>query len=238
MSDSQREGRTFLSDELYVQLARYLLAEGIAVGDPLPTEAELGAALGAGRQRVREALSVLEAFGVVVGRQGARRVWRGFRASDFILRGAGLIGDHETAIRELLEARHTLETSLLPLAIPRLTPAELQCLRGLSEEMVARAERGESFADQDEKFHRGLLAPLGNAIVDSLLQSFWAVFAAAPKDDEVIEDPEVAAMHGRIIDAIEAGDARRAVHELDAHFYGIRNRYPDIAFGAPVTLTA
>ncbi len=237
MSDKMSSTAPNLSDELYLQVAEYLQTQGVANGDPLPTEGELGAVLGAGRQRVREALSVLEAFGVVVGRQGARRVWRGFRASDFVVRGARLIDDPDVALRELLEARHALETSLLPMAIPRLGASDLQRLRELAEEMLALALRGDSFSEQDEEFHRGLLAPLGNSVVDGFLQSFWSVFAASPKDDDVVEDPLIAAMHGRIVDAIEAGDARRAVHELDAHFYGVRNRFPDIAFGQPVGLS-
>lgn len=236
MSDRNAEEAKSLSDELYFRLATHLHVEGIEAGGSLPSEAELCSALGVGRQRLREALSVLEAFGVVVGRQGARRVWRGFRASDFVLRGVNLLGDLEVATRELLEVRHALETSLLPAAIPRLEAADLQRLRRLSNEMVELALRGESFAAQDEQFHRGLLAPLGNAVVDSFLQSFWTVFTASPNDEDVVEDPEIAAMHGRIIDAIEAGDARRAVHELDAHFYGVRNRFPDIAFGAQAGL--
>src|SRR5690606_7336168 len=141
--------------------------------------------------------------------------------------GARLVDDPEVALRELLEARHALETSLLPAAIPRLTTDALQRLRELSEEMVVLAERGEQFVAQDEEFHRGLLAPLGNAVVDGFLRSFWAVFAAASNGEDVVEDPTIAAMHGRIVDAIEAGDARRAIHELDAHFYGVRNRFPD-----------
>jgi GntR family transcriptional repressor for pyruvate dehydrogenase complex len=232
MSDKSVDVDVHLSDVLYRQLARHLQASELQIGDPLPTEAELGVQLSVGRQRIREALSVLEAFGIVAARQGARRVWRGVRAADFATRWVEFVTDQDVATRELLEVRHALETSLLPTVIPRLTPDDLARLRGLSEEMVERAVRGESFAEQDEQFHRGLLAPMDNAVVDEFLHSFWVVFASA-KDESVEEDPGIAAMHGRIIDAIEAGDARRAVHELDAHFYGVRNRYPDIAFGAP-----
>lgn len=236
MSDKYFSEDTDLSDALYRRLAQHLQRSGLQPGDPLPTEAELGHELGLGRQRVREALGVLEAFGVVVSRQGARRVWRGFRASDLATRWIAFVDDPEVATRELLEVRHALETSLLPMVIPRLTPDDLARLRALSEEMVERALRGESFAEQDQKFHRGLLAPMGNAFVDQFLHSFWVVFSAS-ESDKVEEDPAIAAMHGRIIDAIEAGDARRAVHELDVHFYGVRNRYPDIAFGATADLT-
>lgn len=236
MSDKITAEAPELSDVLYRRLAQLLQRSGLEVGDALPTEAELGRDLGAGRQRVREALSVLEAFGVVVSRQGARRVWRGFQASDLATRWIGFVDDPAAATRELLEVRHALETSLLPMVIPRISADDLARLRVLSEEMVERALRGESFAEQDQQFHRGLLAPLDNAFVDRFLESFWVVFAAAQDDDSVEEDPVIAAMHGRIVDAIEAGDTRRAVHELDAHFYGVRNRYPDIAFGASTEL--
>lgn len=231
MSDKIEVTGSDLSDALARRLAQHLQRSGLEIGDPLPTEAELGAVLEVGRQRIREALSVLEAFGIVVSRQGARRVWRGFRAADLATRWIGFVDDPEVATRELLEVRHALETSLLPLVIPRLQPSDLARLRLLSEEMVERALRNESFAELDQQFHRGLLAPMGNAFVDQFLQSFWVVFAAARREEPVEEDPAIAAMHGRIIDAIEAGDTRRAVHELDAHFYGVRNRYPDIDFG-------
>lgn len=236
MSDKISPEDSDLSDVLYRRLAQHLQRSGLESGDPIPTEAELGHELKAGRQRVREALSVLEAFGIVASRQGARRVWRGFRASDLATRWIGFVDDPKSATRELLEVRHALETSLLPMVIPRLTESDLVRLRALSEEMVERALRNESFAEQDQQFHRGLLAPMGNAFVDQFLQSFWVVFGATPNDDSVEEDPVIAAMHGRIIDAIEAGDTRRAVHELDAHFYGVRNRYPDIAFGSSAGL--
>lgn len=236
MSDKYFDRDSDLSDTLYRRLAQHLQRSGLEVGDPLPTEADLGHELGVGRQRVREALGVLEAFGAVVSRQGARRVWRGFQASDLATRWIAFIDEPEVATRELLEVRHALETSLLPMVIPRLTPGDLTHLRALSGEMVERALRGESFAEQDQQFHRGLLAPMGNGFVDQFLHSFWVIFAAS-ESDKVEEDPAIAAMHGRIIDAIEAGDTRRAVHELDAHFYGVRNRYPDIAFGASAGLT-
>ena len=106
--------------------------------------------------------------------------------------------------------------------------------------MVVLAERGESFEELDEEFHRTLLAPLANSALDAILQTFWAVFSAFrashSNDESVAEDPEIAAMHELVIDAIEEGDVQRAVHELDKHFYGIWNRFPDMAFGSSSAL--
>lgn len=125
---------------------------------------------------------------------------------------------------------------MLPAAAHKLVRADLIHLRALAQEMVNRVGRGESFEELDEQFHRALLAPLGNAALDAILQTFWAVFRASHSDDDnVTEDPHIAAMHERVVDAIEVGDIRLAVHELDAHFYGVRNRFPDVTFGSAST---
>lgn len=205
----------------------------LQAGDPMPSEAQLCKELNAGRQQIREALSALEALGIVASRQGARRTWKGFDLSSFLRRTTELLGDSDEMARDLLGVRHALETSLLPAAVHKLVRADLVRLRALSREMVALAERGESFEELDEQFHRGLLAPLANSALDAILQTFWAVFRASRRDDEnVAEDPEIAAMHEQVIDAIEEGDIQRAVHELDKHFYGIRNRFPDVTLGS------
>lgn len=238
MSDKMQPIGPNLSDELYMRLAALFRGtnseNGVAPGGSIPSESELAERLHVGRQQIREALSVLEGFGAIVSRQGARRTWVGFDPAAFAKRTALLTGAGSDAARELLEVRHALETSMLPRAVPRLTSETLGDLRRLADDMVILADRGESFAELDEQFHRMLLSSLGNSTLDGLLSAFWAVFEATrPADDTVVEDPEIAAMHGRILDAIEEGDAHRAVHELDAHFYGVRNRFPTITFGPP-----
>lgn len=190
-------------DELFMRIAAHLRERNIRAGDPIPSETELSRILGTGRQQVREALSTLEGFGAVHSRQGARRIWRGFDSGTYALRTATLLSNAEESARELLEVRHALETSLLPKAAARLTRADLTYLRALAVDMVDHANRGESFAELDEKFHRTLLAPIENTVLDGLLQAFWALFSATrPPEETVVEDPDIAAMHGRIVDEI------------------------------------
>jgi DNA-binding FadR family transcriptional regulator len=95
--------------------------------------------------------------------------------------------------------------------------------------MVELAKSGQSFAELDERFHRGLLQPVGNQVLEALLSLYWTVFDhLVDSTGGATDDTEIACMHGRIIDAIEAGDVPLAAHELDAHFYGIRRRFPDL----------
>ena len=199
---------------------------GVEDGDTLPSEAELAAVLSMGRQQVREGLCVLEAFGAVAARQGARRVWLGYDPGAMIARAAALVLDGDEAVRELLEVRHALETALLPTVAQRLTKDDLLELSDLSDRMVILAKAGKSFALEDAQFHRRLFAPLSNRVVHGILQTFWSLFDASSPAFPLDEDLAIAAMHGRIVDAIEDGDIRRSVYEMDAHFYGVHHRFP------------
>ena len=210
---------------LHVRLLRELQALGLHSGDHLPSEADLAARLGVGRPQLREALRMLEALGAVRSRQGARRVWLGFRPSVFAQQLAVTLGPTPRSVAELLEVRQALETSLLPRTIALMTPATLEELEHIADSMVRLAEAGRSFTEEDGRFHDLLLAPLGNELLEGLLSAFWSVFSVFSERYPPDEDPvPVARMHVRIVQAVAAGDAKLAVHELDAHFYGVRAR--------------
>ena len=63
------------------QLRRSIEAGRPAIGEPLPSEAELMARFGVSRGTVRQALAVLRADGVIAGGQGAPPIVRGPRLS-------------------------------------------------------------------------------------------------------------------------------------------------------------
>jgi DNA-binding FadR family transcriptional regulator len=191
----------------------------------VPSEAALSSRFGAARPQVREALAVLEAVGAVQSRRGAARTWIGSDAK-CIGRLVALTSDHpETSLSQLLDIRHSLEVSFLPHAAVSLREHDIERLRSLGDEMVLRCAEGEHFSDLDSQFHLGLFAHLGNDMLNGILASFWDLFALAEQEDSSVEeDPEIAAMHGQIIDAIVQGDIKLALYKMDTHFYGIRQR--------------
>jgi len=236
MSDNDGSVARDMSDTPHGRIAQVLHASGIRPGDRVPSESELSARLSMGRQQVREGLSVLDAFGVLAGRQGARRVWKGYNPGALVSAGAALGSADEDVVAALLEVRQALETSLLPSVAVRIPDHELAELRELAHRMVVLAEAGERFNELDAQFHRRLFACLGNSVLDGILLAFWVQFdAAAPDVSSAAADPDIARMHVRIVDALADGDQRRAVHELDAHFYGIRQRSAGGAPAASVT---
>lgn len=219
MSDQLAQGG------LVTRLAEHLRAGEVSVGVVLPSESILMAELDVGRQQLREALGVLESFGMISSRQGARRRWIGTDLGALIASSAQLAGAPRETLAELLVVRQALETSLLAKVMPLHTATSRAALCTIAHEMEARAETGRSFADLDEQFHLGLFAPLRNSTLEGVLGAFWILLGAIEgPEGEVAVDPEIAAMHTAIINAIEVGDFNHARYELDTHFYGVRRR--------------
>ena len=219
-----------MSDELtqngfVLRLAEHLRSSEIQPGDVLPSESELMVALGVGRQQLREALEVLKAYGAISARQGARRRWEGLDLGTLIATSAQMIGASRATVADLLVIRQALETSLLAKVMPLHTAESRARLREIALLMEQRAAEGKSFVDLDEQFHLGLFAPLKNATLEGVLGAFWALLrlVEGPERDVAV-DPEVAAMHTAIIDAIQIGDFSHARYELDTHFYVVHRR--------------
>ena len=207
-----------------VRLVEQIVELGLRVGDVLPAESEIATAMHAGRPQVREALRVLEAFGAVRSRQGARRVWLGFEPDRFGLHLAAVLGVSDRSVEELFEIRHAFEVSHLAQVAARMTLAQQDELRTIVAAMTTAARRGHRVHEEDEAFHRALFSSVQNRVFEGISAAFWRLHgrldaAAAPEDL-----PSVAAMHARILEAVVARDVRLAQHELDAHFWGVRRR--------------
>lgn len=211
---------------MHVRILDVIREAGLPLGGPVPGELELAEQLGVARPRVREGLRVLEAFGAIDGRQGARRIWRGFDGGTFGEQIGGLLGaGGSKLLADFLEIRQSLETTLLPHAIDRLGRGNLAQIRSVALQMITLADRGEPFTEADEEFHHALFRGLDNQMLLGMMNAYWRVFHAYSAGRPVHEDrPGVARKHLAIVDAAVNGDIRLAVHELDAHFYGVKRR--------------
>lgn len=215
---------------MHIRLLDAVRGDGIAIGAPVPGEIQLAEQLGVARPRVREGLRVLEAFGAVDARQGARRIWRGFDGGTFGEQIGGMLGaGGSKLLSDFLEIRQTLETTLLPQAVDRLGRGDLVQIRSVAQQMINLADRGEPFTEADEEFHHALFRALDNQMLLGMMNAYWRVFHACTDGRPVDEDrPAVARKHLAIVEAIVNGDIRLAVHELDGHFYGVKRRLTTI----------
>lgn len=213
---------------LQADITDLILERGLEVGDPMPTESELSAALGVGRNTLRESLKVLQAVGVIEIRHGFGMF---VAPSNFESLADGLAFRGRLSLRhegvealQLVDIRQALESGLIGSCIDVVTADQLTGIRAAVEKMEAQARKGEPFTEADAEFHRLLFEPLGNELLMNLMDVFWKVYRKIHVEIGIEEARlvETAAQHRSIHDAVAAKDKALASELLNRHFDGIR----------------
>jgi DNA-binding FadR family transcriptional regulator len=213
---------------LQEEIIDLILDRGLEPGDPLPTEHELCAELGVGRNTAREALKVLQAveiieirhgFGMFVAQNSLDALARGLAFRNRLsLRHSG-----DEAL-ELVDVCQMLEAGLIAAATDAMTESHLTALRETVERMEKLAEAGESIAEEEQLFHGRLFEPLENGLLANLMGVFWQVYRQL--HDQVAATGlglgETARRHREIYEAVAAGDKVQAAKLIGCNFDGIR----------------
>jgi DNA-binding FadR family transcriptional regulator len=144
----QRQAK--LGDRLYEQILDRIVSGALPEGEKLPSESQLCELFGVSRPVVREALSRLQADGVVISRHGSgsfvqRRPNQAFAQ----LAPIGSIAD----VMRCLEFRIALEGEAASLAAERRTEADLARLEQALADLDHVIARGEVGSDADRSFH-------------------------------------------------------------------------------------
>lgn len=203
-----------------------ILARGLHPGDPMPTEADLVAALGVSRSNVREAVRTLVALdilevrhgtGTFVGRLSLRPLVEGM-----VFRGALVPGDDNAMLREVVEVRTALDLSLAPRIVAgmagRPAPPEL---RSCVDEMSTRAARDQASPNQDRAFHLHLAGCVGNALYGELVAAFWDIqMTVAPRIGvaRTRDLTDTASAHALLLQTALAGDLDGYREAVVAHY--------------------
>ncbi|HIP99545.1 TPA: FadR family transcriptional regulator [Candidatus Bipolaricaulota bacterium] len=196
------------------------------VGSRLPPEAELAQLMGVSRPTVREALAALAAVGVIEARPGIGNFVA--NPTDSIVREALVLLENEASCLEIMEARGLLEPPVAAAAAVKRTPEDLKRLEDIFHRLVKLAHREgfERYFDTDKEFHLALVAAAGNDLLASALiplintmdQHLYREFTRKYyfRDEQGISS--VAELHGRILEAVEAGDSKLAARTMRDHW--------------------
>ena len=205
------------------KIKAYIADNGLAPGTLLPSEGVLAQQLRVSRSSVREAIRGLASLGIVESRRGIGVFVADFSFAPLLDNLAFGLRHTARDIAEVLQIRRALELGLVDDAARLVSDADLAELRAITERMRARAACGESFAGEDQAFHRTLFRSLGNATLLRLLEVFWLAFFKAA-DDLTLANPDPMATwrdHSAIVDALTARDPEEARLRLDQHYDGI-----------------
>lgn len=203
----------------------------ISPGEKLPTEAEIMRIQGVSRTVVREAISHLQAAGLVETRHGI---------GTFVLQppaGPTLGLDPTTVVTMLdvlaiLELRISLETEAAALAASRRTERQLQQLRETLDGFQAAARNGQESVVWDVKFHLVIAQASANRYFHDILSHLGTNIiprsrvnsAKLTQDDPAIYMDRVSREHEDIFNAISRQDPESARAAMRTHLGNSRER--------------
>jgi DNA-binding FadR family transcriptional regulator len=155
-----------LATDLVTELSQRILMGKIAPGEKLPSENEIVREQGVSRTVVREALSKLQASGLVVTHHGI---------GTFVLERAEQTGlrlkvETVSRVRDILELRLGLETQAVALAAVRRTDEQLAAMRQALDDYQDLLANEDSCVEADKRFHRLIAEATGNPYFMEIMQ--------------------------------------------------------------------
>lgn len=225
-SKGSRSLANLLSEEFEHKIRQGLLHEG----DKLPTESELVRSYDVSRTVVREALSRLQASGLVETRHGIGTFVRASQPTATLM----LDAEELTAaidVMAVLELRISLETESAGLAALRRSPEQLEGIRTALQAFEVAFARGADTVAHDLAFHTLIAEATGNRYFGDILRHFGAQMIPRTRIASIHQpqrDPDylrrVNREHEEILAAIERQDADSARAAMRIHLTNSRER--------------
>lgn len=219
-----------LAHALVEDLGNRIRTQVLRPGDRLPTESAIMQTYGVSRTVVREALSKLQAAGLVETHHGI---------GTFVLEARGGIfrldpADIATSIDAIavLELRVSLETESAGLAAARRTDDQLRAMRDALDEFDRNVAGAGDTVTPDFRFHLEIAAATGNRYFADIMDHLGSTIiprtritsTRIPVEDQSQYLSKVNREHGEIYEAIARRDAESARAAMRVHLTNSRER--------------
>ncbi|MBS7777377.1 FadR/GntR family transcriptional regulator [Acidovorax sp. CCYZU-2555] len=161
-------------------------AGALKPGDRVPTEPELMREFGVSRTVVREAMSRLQAAGLVATRQGVGTfVLDAVAQLQRPLLGLAARDVQVQQVLAMLELRISLESEAAHLAAQRRTPVHLAAMRAALDAFDAHRRAGASTTEDDFAFHVQIAVATGNEYFEEVLRNLGGATIPRPAQKPV-----------------------------------------------------
>ena len=205
------------------KLKRMIIDQELEVGDRIPNEFELSEKFGISRGPVREAIKILQSFGILDVRRGDGTYVRA-SASDGMFDALFFqIVAKGTNLEDLIQLRLILEIGILQLVVEQATREDWQRLRKANEVLTSRIKQGESIdlmVEADVAFHEELVQITKNDILKNVYLNMLEIFSPFIRNSYVQQQTglnyTVLQQHELILKAIEERDGDLARYAVRA----------------------
>lgn len=227
-----------LAHDLVDALAGRIRDGSLAQGEKLPTEAAIMEEFGVSRTVVREAISRLQASGLVETRHGVGTFVVGLGEGSAFRISPEQLGTLQDVIA-VLELRIGVETESAALAAVRRTAANVAALRSALQALSAALEEGRDAVAADFQFHLEIARATHNQHFVDLMATLGSMMIPRAR----LEPPgpltperqaylrRVNAEHESIVDAISRQDPDAARAAMRTHLANSRERRRRLAEG-------
>ena len=229
LDSSPRRKPRNLAMSLVEELGERIRAGRVQVGEKLPTEAAIMGEFGVSRTVVREAISRLQASGLVETRHGIGTFSLG--AGD--APGFRITSDAMSTLQDViavLELRIGVETEAAAIAAQRRTEANLQQMRLALDAVAAAVDAGRDAVAADFQFHLEVARATQNSHFADLMATLGSAIIPRSRLAGEISDAHLAylrrvnAEHENILEAIASGDSDAARAAMRTHLANSRER--------------
>lgn len=226
-----------LAEIVVQEIVHEIVALDLKEGDRLPTEAEMLEQFDAGRASIREALRILEAYGLISIRQGQNGgpVVASPHAEDLAAALSLYFHMDGATYGELVEARLVIEPMMAQLAAETRDPEYLSLLREVVEEEQAAGFGDHEYLENADAFHFAVAGMSGNRVLDLIGRALRSLYQQRVMHGVLLQTdqrPRNREVHAEIAAAIEAGDGELARTLMRDHLSELAEALDDRVPGA------
>jgi GntR family transcriptional repressor for pyruvate dehydrogenase complex len=224
---------TKVSEIVAHEIVTDIIRDGARPGDGLPPESQMLAEYGVGRGSLREALRILEVYGLITIRSGpgGGPVVSELGPRDLARALSLHFSTSAITYGQLLESSRILQVALVTRAAHLRQAEQLDAMRAALAAMDTNDEHAFGRATHD--FHTAAVSVPGSRLLTLFYDAVHEMILMRLKTAfSISEARKGGGDHRTILDAVEAGDAAGAAAAMDAHLLALQRlyieRFPDL----------
>lgn len=211
-------------DRLVAEIRALVAAQALGIGDPIPTERELGDMFAASRNTVREALVVLRAYGLIETRPKTGAVVAGGLAEAIQRVFSFHDGVSRDGFKDVQGFRRLVEVGVGDEIMRRADAAALDRLAAINDRIAGAVSVAERVRE-DYLFHEALVGLAGNRTTLATFKMLRPVIEQVMRVGKASRpvQADTHAAHAGIVSALRSRDRVAYAYLLGQHLdYGLR----------------